>query len=261
MKDILSKCHDFNFSESYAFADKVRKAIFENDYFIEPVGVASDIENQIKKPQKQTILHDYIGCIVESELTFHFRGPAWGYDCVEPIFEYLKTHKIKYLTLSEYIEEQYRDDDTGETVLVTEDLMEKHKVEHALDYLEEHAVTELGKILVKEVFTLLFSDREAMKAFNIKIAEYLGERTERCRYWPKWLERALFCREKGLCAICKADLSSMFHVHGKLAIDHIVPIAMFGVNDPTNLQILCEECNSRKSGNKITTSNAIPVYW
>ena len=34
MKDILSKCHDFNFSESYAFADKVRKAIFENDYFI-----------------------------------------------------------------------------------------------------------------------------------------------------------------------------------------------------------------------------------
>ncbi|WP_394203225.1 HNH endonuclease [Marinagarivorans algicola] len=261
MKDILSKCHDFNFSESYAFADKVRKAIFENDYFIEPVGVASDIENQIKKPQKQTILHDYIGCIVESELTFHFRGPAWGYDCVEPIFEYLKTYKIKYLTLSEYIEEQYRDDDTGETVLVTEDLMEKHKVEHALDYLEEHAVTELGKILVKEVFTLLFSDREAMKAFNIKIAEYLGERTERCRYWPKWLERALFCREKGLCAICKADLSSMFHVHGKLAIDHIVPIAMFGVNDPTNLQILCEECNSRKSGNKITTSNAIPVYW
>ena len=36
-----------------------------------------------------------------------------------------------------------------------------------------------------------------------------------------------FCREKGLCALCKSDLSAIFHTHGKLAIDHIVPIAKF----------------------------------
>lgn len=73
---MLDKCHTFNFSESYAFADKVRKAIFEDSYIIEPVETASNIEHQITKPQKQTLLHDYIRYVVEEDLSFYFHGPA-----------------------------------------------------------------------------------------------------------------------------------------------------------------------------------------
>jgi len=130
-----------------------------------------------------------------------------------------------------------------------------------VEYLEDVVLGSLPEIIVTEVFTLLFSDREAMKAFNLKVADSMGDKTARCTYWPTWLERALFCREKGLCAICKTDLTSLHHVNGKLAVDHIVPIALQGVNDPTNLQILCEKCNGKKSGTVVVTSNALPVFW
>lgn len=260
MNRILDKCHSFNFSESYAYADKVRKAIFEERYVIEPVEVASDIENQIAKPQQWTILHDYIGYVIDDDLGFHFRGMGWDYHCIEQVFPMLVSHGIEYLTLPRFAEEHYRDDDTGETVVVTEELEEECKHGHA-DYVEGLVMDNLPSMLTTEVFTLLFSDREAMKKFNIRIAEYLGEKTPRCTYWPKWLERALFCREKGLCALCKCDLSSVFHVHGKLAVDHIVPIALYGTNDPTNLQMLCETCNGKKSGTAIETSNKLPLFW
>lgn len=261
MSQVFSKCHIFNFSESYAYADKVRKAIFEDLYAIEPIDVASDLENQIAKPKKWTLLHDYIDYVVRDDLNFYFRGGGWDYDDVLPIISMLDSHRIQHLTLEQYIEGWCRDDDTGETISVTEELIEKYKYQYASEYLEDIALENLPSLIVTEVFTLLFADREAMKAFNLKVAEGLGVRTPRCTYWPKWLERALFCREKGLCAICKTDLTSLHHVNGKLAIDHIVPIALDGVNDPTNLQILCESCNGKKSGSQVVTSNALPVFW
>lgn len=261
MSDILSKCHTFNFSESYGFADIVRKAIFESDYIIEPIEVASDLENQITKPQKRTLLHDYIEYVVSDHLNFYFRGGGWEYEDMTPILPMLELHQIPFLTLEQYIENWFRDDETGKTIEVTQENIDTYKYQYAEDYIEEIVQGKFIPIIVTEVFSLLFADREAMKAFNLKIAESLDERTTRNTYWPKWLERALFCREKGLCAICKADLSSMFHAHGKLAIDHIVPIALNGVNDPTNLQVLCQACNSKKSGTVIETSNAIPLFW
>ncbi|HCE2702335.1 HNH endonuclease signature motif containing protein [Vibrio parahaemolyticus] len=44
-------------------------------------------------------------------------------------------------------------------------------------------------------------------------------------------------------------------------IDHIVPIALNGVNEPTSLQILFQTCNGQKSGSSIKASNAIPLFW
>ncbi|PCM46100.1 hypothetical protein CPA50_09160 [Marinobacter sp. ANT_B65] len=261
MSQILQKCHVFNFSESYSYADKVRKAIFEDNFLIDPIDIASDLDNQISRPQKWSLLHDYIDYVVRDDLNFYFRGGGWDYEDVNPVFSMLEAHNIEYTTLEQYIEEHYRDDETGKTIVVTEDHIEQYKYEYAIEYLEDIVLNNLPSLIVPEVFTLLFSDREAMKAFNLKIAGILGTRTARCTYWPKWLERALFCREKGLCAICKSDLTSLHHVNGKLAIDHIIPIALNGVNDPTNLQILCEACNGKKSGHEVVTSNALPVFW
>ncbi|AUW06211.1 hypothetical protein C1N51_21365 [Vibrio campbellii] len=261
MSSILEKCHTFKFSESYGFADKVRKAIFERDYAIDPLEVAEDVELQVTKPQKRTLLHDYIEYVVVDHLNFYFRGGGWEFEDVLPVLSMLESHQIEYQELDHYIKELLRDDESGKTVEITEEHIDEYKYQYAWDYIEPLVQAKFVPVLVTEVFSLLFADREAMKVFNINVAESMGERSKRNTYWPKWLERALFCREKGLCALCKTDLSSVYHTHGKVAIDHIVPIAKNGVNDPTNLQILCQSCNSKKSGTVIQTSNAMPVFW
>jgi len=122
MSRALQNCHVFHFSESYSYADKVRKAIFEDDFLIEPCDVASDLETQIAKPQKWTLLHDYIKYVVCDDLNFYFHGGGWDYDDVFPVFSMLDSHKIEYVTLEQYIENLYRDDGTKKTINVTEAL-------------------------------------------------------------------------------------------------------------------------------------------
>ena len=46
--------------------------------------------------------------------------------------------------------------------------------------------------------------------------------------------------QKGKCAICRNFLSSLIEV------DHIMPIALGGTNESSNLQLLCRTCNRSK---------------
>lgn len=261
MASILADCHDFNFSESYAYADMVRKHILDDNCIIEITDLASDFENQIRKPQKWTLLHDYIEYIISNDIEFNFGGPGWDYDCIEPLFPILDSHGVQYKSLERYVSDLYSEDGSDVEPDITAEMLEENKFEYALEYFNDVALQGLVPVITKEVFTLLFSDRNAMMKFNLKIAEEIGEKTARCTYWPAWLKTAIFCREKGLCAICKCDLTAVWHATGKLAIDHIVPINLYGVNDPTNLQVLCQSCNGTKSGGEVVTSNVFPVYW
>jgi 5-methylcytosine-specific restriction endonuclease McrA len=57
--------------------------------------------------------------------------------------------------------------------------------------------------------------------------------------------RAIFERQRGLCASCGAKL--LKSGAGKYHVDHIMPIAKGGTNWPENLQCLCPTCNRSKS--------------
>ena len=84
---------------------------------------------------------------------------------------------------------------------------------------------------------------------------------QRCNYWPSWLKPALVNREKGRCAICGCDLTNVIVNDKKTHVDHIVPLSKGGANDPTNLQVLCDDCNLKK-GNKNDATNGIRhVPW
>lgn len=50
----------------------------------------------------------------------------------------------------------------------------------------------------------------------------------------------IYLLQKGRCAYCRAFLGLDFHV------DHIVPVALGGTNDPVNLQLACPNCNVAK---------------
>lgn len=53
----------------------------------------------------------------------------------------------------------------------------------------------------------------------------------------------LYILQRGCCAICKIKIKDKFHR------DHIMPIALGGSSNITNIQLLCQPCNSKKGAN------------
>ena len=63
------------------------------------------------------------------------------------------------------------------------------------------------------------------------------------RYGTKILDtdlESILCKQLRNCAICKEELTPGWH------IDHIVPVALGGCSNISNLQILCPMCNLGK---------------
>jgi 5-methylcytosine-specific restriction endonuclease McrA len=52
--------------------------------------------------------------------------------------------------------------------------------------------------------------------------------------------RALMKLQRGKCPACASDLCDGYH------IDHVMPLALGGANDKSNLQLLCPPCNQSK---------------
>lgn len=255
---------DFKFCATYKLADQLRYAVIEG-YYEAPHEFATNFEKQVLKPNKQSLLHDYISCAIIDYFGFYLNECSRDEGCGDEIIQWCEEYQIKVKDPEQYFEEKGIDYEKDEPEIG----------EYHTKYLFNIAKKKLTPLIQKEVFNLLFTDRIFLIEFNkviaCEVSQYKQSKyprmlkrdgvVKRCTYWPNWLKRALFCREKGLCAICKADLSSLFHTKGKLAIDHMVPLNLGGVNDPSNFQILCEGCNSEKMGDKIVTTNLHPTFW
>lgn len=119
--------------------------------------------------------------------------------------------------------------------------------------------------MTDEVFHVLFNDVRFLQRFNHLCAGYIensgfGEDLKTRRGTlkrvaiPVWARRAIFYRDKGECRACKRSLAAVINQLETERYDHIVPLARFGANDVTNLQLLCEPCNLKKSGGTVPVS-------
>jgi hypothetical protein len=70
---------------------------------------------------------------------------------------------------------------------------------------------------------------------------------------PARVRKAVFHRDRGHCVICGKDQSGLMDSQVAPHLDHIVPLELGGLNDLSNMQLLCAECNGRK-GDRISTS-------
>lgn len=130
---------------------------------------------------------------------------------------------------------------------------------------------ELLNRMADEIFFVLFLNRETLQKFNILISHQiedkdLNELDEEDLYFfkkngvlnrfaiPKWVRRAVTHRDRGMCVSCHKDLTGIISIGEIENFDHIVPLANGGINDVTNIQLLCENCNKTKQSKNVVTS-------
>ncbi|HLI77291.1 MAG TPA: HNH endonuclease signature motif containing protein [Acidobacteriaceae bacterium] len=78
---------------------------------------------------------------------------------------------------------------------------------------------------------------------------------------PRWARRAVFFRDQGHCAGCGVNLMGLIDPLPAAQFDHIVPLNLGGLNDVSNLQLLCQPCNGKKAAGLIEPSTRLRRYY
>lgn len=154
--------------------------------------------------------------------------------------------------------------------------------DNILDYHEDLSLTgeldSLLKQLSEEVFYLLFANRSLLAKLNNYVAHAVSnlkiddlEDNERSFlqkdgvpsrvHIPEWAKRAVFFRDRGMCAACNKDLSGVISINEVEHYDHIIPLAVGGINDVTNLQLMCGACNLKKGRRMLPTSKHYQAWY
>ncbi len=122
------------------------------------------------------------------------------------------------------------------------------------NYLEEKYYDVIENIK-KEVLYLLFQNRAFLMNFNIFMSDVLPGKSMR-KNMPQWVKRAVFYRDNGRCVMCQKDLSGLIDVEEEYEkqFDHIVPLEEGGLNDISNIQLMCSCCNQKKGTNTYTSN-------
>lgn len=144
-----------------------------------------------------------------------------------------------------------------ETYDLLEDAFDDYLVQLWIGDKYENVVDQIAE----EMFYILFLNRNFLLCFN----HYMS-RTHEANFlrthMPEWVKRAVFYRDRGRCVLCGKDLSGQLAISGEREIhyDHMVPLEQGGMNDVTNIQLLCSSCNLSK-GTFSATSNIYQNWY
>lgn len=244
-----------NYSAAYAFADHVISSVYEPSGHKED-GIVADFFafgskgffRKVSKPQKETILHDFIFFINYESLERHL-GKHDGEVIV---------NDYKWLLLGA---------DIPVPSWFVEDEVEAHLPELGV------LVEESAKKITASTFQLLFADRTFLFSFNKMVSYFvatLQPEDDSCiarpgvvhrSNVPTWLKNAVFHRDKGHCQICGENLTNCLVPARNLHYDHMVPLGAGGTNDPTNFQLTCGRCNTSKGAAVYAEDHLTFPYW
>lgn len=218
-----------------------------HEYILDLVSVKTLI-----KPNKWTALHEYIN----SGLDFYSEYWTRKTDDLEEWAEYIREMGVDAPSFLVIKKEWTRSNDQ---IRLTDDLLREANLR-----------------LTPSVFYILFQDREICRVFHTIIAKHIikmlnkdeypdslkcNGNLKRPTYIPTWLKRAIWYRDKGRCQLCWTDLSGSMEPIANAHLDHMIPLARYGSNDPTNFQLVCGDCNAFKGSSLQKTMPRIPLPW
>jgi hypothetical protein len=263
-KDIFK----MDYYQTYYFAD-ICNAIMEDEFrhlrSLDDFWGNGQINSFIKPFQKYSNLHMFIEFTIDR--LFYESNQNYSEFTIDELLNKkfwinntLDYHNIKHISFKEW----YQNNNSS---MHSEDLMYKY-----LEFLEfSDFYIKLKEQMVEEAFFILFLNRKFLREFNLNISgileisdvddinddELIKQRSLKLKrkHIPKWAEKAVFFRDRGICTYCKKDLSGVINISNKYHIDHIVPLAKYGLNDVSNLQLLCEFCNTSKGSKHTNISN------
>ena len=261
---MITTTHNFIFRDVYEYVALIERCAQYEDTFIE-LGLKdnSELAFRLQKPHKLSLLHEYIFAMIRTEQSREYRKNSDSYDeehieRLKQVFEEYEVQLVSFplVNFSSSACEAYGE--FYEWFLINESAF--------LDYWEKVA---------DEVFHIIFSNRRFLLQFGVSLSNYLSRtyehlpqsalsttgRIKRFNRIPLWLKKAVFYRDHGRCVFCKNDLSGLLATDRRLHLDHIVPLARWGSNDPSNFQLLCESCNLKKSGSPAQTSRFYVPWW
>jgi hypothetical protein len=274
------------FYETYYFCNIIRNVLYNQFAYVRDLHAFYGDEaylNLVEPFKKYSTFHMFIEFIVddvfhESTLSVNldkrkadlerFSDISYGLKDEEdkklPIELALEFHNIEHSSFDEHLIEK------GKTFSECDE-------DDIYDYMTELRLTgeydSLIEQTVKEIFHILFQNRELMLLFNDLVSKGIEFQVEECildnieglfkengtlkrKPIPKWVQRAVFFRDRGRCVLCDKDLSGTLNYENLENYDHIVPLAKHGLNDVSNIQLLCKECNQveKKAGIPVTSN-------
>jgi HNH endonuclease len=189
---------------------------------------------------------------------------------VLPIEEAFRRHGLKYQSFTAWLKQDRKKN------------FKTADADDVYDYLAEQRLSgPLDELVIqstREVFFVLFANRKLLLHFNQMMAQAFTRHPdedippEYQRYFerpgvlkraevPRWVQRAVFYRDQGRCVACGTDLSGLLSAWSEENYDHVIPLSAGGINDVTNIQMLCGRCNRRKGSRRIVTSSSYEDWY
>lgn len=210
----------------------------------------------------EELMYERIGDVASTAALSNSRSQLW-------VDQALKHHGIQIPGFQNWLKEKSV-------------LLEGATEDHIFDYHQDLRLTgELDELLTQlsnEVFFILFGNRALLAKLNAYVsgvvqgiekadlepehsALLVRDGVPTRAHIPEWVRRAVFFRDRGMCASCNKDLSGLVTIATPKHFDHIVPLAEGGINDVTNMQLLCDACNLAKGRKLVKTSSRYEAWY
>ncbi|WP_312471236.1 HNH endonuclease [Neobacillus sp.] len=240
------------------------------DYGREAIEVyKKEIIECVLKPKKETAIHHYLKFfqnIEEVDMMWKNADLDKAYDFIVRILEEVNLKPNLPEPDFESCDEEY-----GHYGCECNEI-----VEQWIAFVSEN-MEHIDELIKHSAFQFIFQDRKFLHDFHLELADLIEREMDyiktnyseyvttkdrlRRKNFPAWLKQAVFYREKGTCAICRCDLSNLIRNQNQIHIDHIIPLNLFGTNDSSNMQLLCEACNTSKGDRTTETSSINVPFW